>query len=77
MGTPAGWGAEWLWCWDRDHLEQPYKSEEAEEDLWGPGREQLPRHRKGLCVALGQQPSPEGRAQARGSQILLQFRGDL
>ena len=32
MGTPAGWGAERLWCWDRDHLEQPYKSEEAEED---------------------------------------------
>lgn len=32
MGTPAGWGAERLWCWDQDHLEQPYKSEEAEED---------------------------------------------
>lgn len=75
MGTPAGWGAERLWCWDRDHLEQPYKSEEAEEDLWGPGREQLPRHRKGAGSSPAQRAGP--RHVARRSSYSLEATSDL
>lgn len=75
MGTPAGWGAERLWCWDRDHLEQPYKSEEAEEDLWGPGREQLPRHRKGAGSSPAQRAGP--RHVARRSSYSSEATSDL